>query len=98
MRSLIYVVDAWMSNGQFNINTSEALREDVYGVVKRLMEDFYAREPAMNVQFGGRKEGMNVRNNWSTVGGPNRGVNGPVRRNEGRMRDSRNKMDREKMF
>ena len=47
---------------------SEALRESVYGVVEKLKENFYRREPDMNVQSGDRKERMNGRNNWPIVG------------------------------
>ena len=66
---------------------NEALRENVYGVVEKLMEEFYGGEPGMNVQFGSRKEGVNGRNNWPTEGRPNRGYNGPVRRNGGEIRE-----------
>ena len=89
---------------------SEALRENVYEVVEKFTEDFYGREQGMNVQFGSGKERVNGRNNWPTeerptrgndgrmVGRPNRGYNGPVRRNGGGIRDNRNGMNQEKMF
>ena len=51
----------------------------MYGVVEKFMDDFYGREPGMNVQLGSRKEGMNGRNNWPTVRRPNRWVNGGVK-------------------
>ena len=59
----------------------------MYGVVEKFMEDFYGREP------GDKKKGMNGR----IIGrlGKDR-VNGPVRRNEGGMRDSRNGMNQER--
>ena len=89
---------------------SEALRENVYEVVEKFTEDFYGREQGMNLQFGSGKERVNGRNNWPTeerptrgndghmVGRPNRGYNGPVRRNGGGIRDNRNGMNQEKMF
>ena len=36
---------------------NEALRENVYGVVEKFMEDFYGRKPEVDVQFGGQREG-----------------------------------------
>ena len=74
------------------------------------MEDFYGREPDMNVQFRSRKEGVNRRNNWLTEerlnrgynghveGRPNRGYNRPVRSNGGGIRENRNGVNREKIF
>ena len=87
---------------------SEALKENVYEVVEKFMEDFYGREPSMNVQFGNRKEGMNERNNRPTggrpthgyngrvEGRPNRGYNGSVRRNGSGIRENRNGMNQER--